>query len=140
RLPAELLAEHDTLAAIDVFCRQVITMAAERVPVVKFQSAYFEVFRADGVALLDDLIHHAKSLGLLTIADVKRGDIGATSTAYAEAAMTLPDAVTINPMMGMDTVEPFLDYALAHDKGLFVLVRTSNPGSAALQDVKLADG
>src|SRR6185436_8627771 len=87
----------------------------------------------------------------LVIGDVKRGDIGSTSAAYAAAHLadppfdqteevTAPDAITVNPMLGMDTLEPFVKTARDDGKGLFVLVRTSNPGSAALQDARLADG
>src|SRR4051794_28844025 len=89
-------------------------------------------------------------MGLVTIGDVKRGDIGSTSAAYAEAHLAppaatvgefdTPDAITVNPFLGLDTLEPFIQAAKANDKGLFVLVRTSNPGSAHLQDVKTTDG
>ena len=116
---------------------------ADVVPVVKLQSAYFERFGGDGVSLYFRLVARARSLGLLTVGDVKRGDIGATSEAYADAhllAADAPDAITVSPMLGLDTLEPFADACAATGKGLFVLVRTSNPGSAALQDVELRDG
>jgi orotidine-5'-phosphate decarboxylase len=119
---------------------------------VKFQSAYFEQFHAEGVEAYFNLIQEASELGLLVIGDVKRGDIGSTAAAYAAGhlaepqslasadELATPDAITINPMLGMDTLEPFVKTAAEFGKGLFVLVRTSNPGSADLQDVKLADG
>src|SRR6185436_3630062 len=98
-----------------------------------------------------DLIQEAKELGLLVIGDVKRGDIGSTASAYAAGHLAepslassdeiaTPDAITVNPMLGLDTLEPFTKVAGELGKGLFVLVRTSNPGSAELQDVRLADG
>src|SRR5439155_21116300 len=92
----------------------------------------------------------AKELGLLVIGDVKRGDIGSTASAYAAAHLAdppydehedtrAPDAITISAFMGMDTIEPFVKTARDDGKGLFVLVRTSNPGSADLHDVKSDD-
>jgi orotidine-5'-phosphate decarboxylase len=144
---------NDGRAAVDAiveFSIGVLHVVAPHVPVVKFQSAYFEKYLADGVETYYSLIHEAKQLGLLVIGDVKRGDIGATSSAYAAAHLAdspyttddadTPDAITINPMLGLDTLEPFTKVAKDEGKGLFVLVRTSNPGSAQLQDVKLADG
>ena len=123
---------------------------APHVPVVKFQSAYFEKYLWEGVEAYYSLIQEAKDLGLLVIGDVKRGDIGSTSAAYASAHLAdppfadmgevMPDAITINPMLGLDAMEPFIKVARDEGKGLFVLVRTSNPGSADFQDVKLIDG
>ncbi|MEZ0263959.1 MAG: orotidine-5'-phosphate decarboxylase [Phycisphaerae bacterium] len=137
--------------AIFAFTARVLKIVAPYAPVVKFQSAYFEQFRAEGVEAYFNLIQEAAELGLLVIGDIKRGDIGSTATAYAaghlaEPALAdsdevaTPDAVTVNPMLGMDTLEPFTQAAGTLGKGLFVLVRTSNPGSAELQDVALADG
>jgi orotidine-5'-phosphate decarboxylase len=137
--------------AIHEFTAKILQIVAPLVPCVKFQSAYFEKYLWDGVEAYYELIKEAKDLGLLVIGDVKRGDIGSTSSAYADAHLSeisfegldqvsTPDAITINPMLGLDTLEPFLAAAREHDKGLFVLVRTSNPGASATQDVKLADG
>jgi orotidine-5'-phosphate decarboxylase len=144
----------DSQAALDAifdFTTRVLRIVAPHVPCVKFQSAYFEQYRWDGVETYYELIHSAKELGLVVIGDVKRGDIGSTCAAYAAAHLTdpptdeaeevvAPDAITVNPFCGLDTLEPFIDVARRHGKGLFVLVRTSNPGSAALQDVRLTDG
>jgi len=142
-------------AAVDAiydFCLSILKTVAGLVPVVKFQSAYFEKYHWEGVEAYFSLIQQAKELGLLVIGDVKRGDIASTAAAYASAhlddsgnpnvddAVVLPDAVTVNPMLGMDTLEPFVKVARKLNKGLFVLVRTSNPGSAQLQDAVLADG
>ena len=144
---------NDAEAAVDAFFEftiEVLQVVAPYVPCVKFQSAYFEKYLWEGVEAYYSLIHEAKELGLLVIGDVKRGDIGATSTAYASAHLAdspyslhdadAPDAITINPMLGLDTLEPFTKVAKEEGKGLFVLVRTSNPGSGQFQDVTLADG
>src|SRR4051794_23290721 len=144
----------DPQAAIDAifeFTTRVLKLVAPHVPCVKFQSAYFEQFHWEGVEAYFNLIQEARELGLIVIGDIKRGDIGSTASAYAaghlaEPALAAsddiatPDAITVNPMLGMDTIEPFVATARELGKGLFVLVRTSNPGSADLQDVKPADG
>jgi orotidine-5'-phosphate decarboxylase len=144
---------NDAEAAVDAifeFTIEVLQVVAPYVPCVKFQSAYFEKYLWEGVEAYYSLIHEAKDLGLLVIGDVKRGDIGATSAAYASAHLAdspyslhdadAPDAITVNPMLGLDTLEPFTKVAKEEGKGLFVLVRTSNPGSSQLQDATLADG
>jgi len=152
--PASRRNSNDSEAAIDEifdFTIEVLRIVAPLVPVVKFQSAYFERYLSEGVEAYYSLVQEAKELGLLVIGDVKRGDIGSTSSAYAAAHLsdppfdqsedvTAPDAITVNPMLGLDTLEPLIKTARDDGKGLFVLVRTSNPGSAQLQDVKLADG
>ncbi len=145
----------DGEAAVDAtfeFVTRIIRVVAGQVPVVKFQSAYFEQFLSEGVEAYYSLVQEASEAGLLVIGDVKRGDIGSTAAAYATAHLAdpvseegtadivTPDAITVNPFCGLDTIKPFVDTAKTFDKGLFVLVRTSNPGSAALQDVMLADG
>jgi orotidine-5'-phosphate decarboxylase len=137
--------------AIFAFTTAVLKIVAKHVPIVKFQSAYFEKYLWEGVEAYYSLVQEANELGLLVIGDVKRGDIGSTASAYAAGHLAdppyealdevvAPDAITVNPMLGMDTLEPFVNVAKSLNKGLFVLVRTSNPGSAELQDVKLADG
>lgn len=134
-----------TVAAVNTFCRGVIDSIADVAPAVKFQSAYFERLLWPGVQLYYELVGYARSLGLLVIGDVKRGDIGATSEAYAAAhlaepafdnwASQTPDAITINPFLGIETLEPFFNVCDAQRKGVFVLVRTSNPGSKDVQDL-----
>jgi orotidine-5'-phosphate decarboxylase len=136
--------------AIHDFTMNVLEVVAPHVPIVKFQSAYFEKYLWEGVEAYYDLIDEARAMGLLVIGDVKRGDIGSTSEAYAAGHLDLlnfdletgvtPDAITVNPFLGMDTLQPFLDVSRETGKGLFVLVRTSNPGSAILQDARLEDG
>ena len=137
--------------AIFAFTTSVLRIVAPLVPVVKFQSAYFEKYLWEGVEAYYSLIAEASELGLLVIGDVKRGDIGSTAAAYAAGHLAnisfeeqqdviVPDAITVNPFCGLDTIAPFVQTAKDYDKGLFVLVRTSNPGSGELQDVKLEDG
>jgi orotidine-5'-phosphate decarboxylase len=153
--PADRRPSASPRQVIDAFYKFVVGVldaTAEHAACMKFQSAYFEQYHAEGVEAYFSLIAEAKAKGLLVIGDVKRGDIGATSEAYAAghllpiaadgggADAQTPDAITINPMLGLDTVEPFADVAASAGKGLFVLVRTSNPGSADFQDVALADG
>ena len=145
---------HDVEACVDAiyaFTTKVLAVIRPHVPCVKFQSAYFEKYLWEGVQAYYELIHEAKEMGFLVIGDVKRGDIGATSEAYAAAHLSeiefngideaaTPDAITVSPFLGMDSVEPFVNVARETGKGLFVLVRTSNPGSADLQDAKTIDG
>lgn len=136
-------SEADRLAAIETFCREVLQAVAPIVPAVKPQSAYFEVYRGEGVKLYFDLVRQAKDLGLLVIGDVKRNDIGSTAAAYAEAHLAgeqTPDAITVNGYLGSDGIAPFVDVAARDGKGLFVLVRTSNPSAANTQDFANADG
>lgn len=122
------------------------------VPSVKPQSAYYENLGWQGMEMLERTIRYAKEKGLFVIADIKRGDIGSTATAYAEGWLSgAPiegqvfksfdaDCVTLNGYMGSDSIKPFLEAAKGEDKCAFVLVKTSNPGSGELQDVKAADG
>src|SRR6266850_4063221 len=145
---------NDAEGAIDAifsFTTTLLRLIAPHVPIVKFQSAYFERYLWEGVEAYYSLIQEAAELGLLVIGDVKRGDIGSTAAAYAAAHLAdpsfqdhedviVPDAITVNPMLGLDTLEPFINVAKTFGKGLFVLVRTSNPGSADFQDARLADG
>jgi orotidine-5'-phosphate decarboxylase len=156
RLPAELRPKDfrdldRCVDAITEFCSGALRAVAPVAPVVKLQSAYFEQFLWQGVEAYYELVAEAKELGLLVIGDVKRGDIGSTSEAYAAAHLgqiefhdltdaATPDAITINPFLGLDAIEPFVQAARDEGKGLFVLVRTSNPGSRDLQDLKLDTG
>ncbi len=109
----------------------------------KPQSAFFEALGLAGLEALATVMRHARQLGLPVILDAKRGDIGSTAEAYASAYLTegdlAADALTVNPYLGLDSLEPFVASAAANGRGLFVLVRTSNPGSADLQEVRSAD-
>lgn len=127
--------------AYQSFCRRVLELVAPCVAVVKPQSAFFEACGPDGMVALLDVMRYANKLGLVTILDVKRNDIASTAEAYAEAAFNVygAHAITINPYLGRDSIEPFLKAARPQGKGIFVLVRTSNPGAGEFQDL-LSDG
>ena len=122
----------------------VLDIAIGEVGFVKFQSAYFEAYGLAGLSALSVAMKRARSAGIGVILDAKRGDIGSTAAAYARAYLTPADAggsgdfeadcLTVNPMMGPDTLEPFVDCVRRYGKGLFVLCRTSNPGAGWLQD------
>ena len=123
------------------FCHEVIRSAGPSCVAVKPQLACFERFGADGWEVFESVIAYAAAQGLIVIADAKRGDIDATARAYADAFLRDPvDALTVNPMLGGDALEPFVTRAGAEWRGLFVLVRTSNPGARDLEDLPLADG
>jgi len=160
RLPAairdhrEMNDEFDAAAAVDAifdFCTQVMRIVAPMVPAVKINIAYFEKYLWEGMETYYNLITEADDLGLEIIGDVKRGDIGHTAEQYASAHLenpemagledTLaPDAITINSYTGSDGIEPFAAMADKQGKGVFVLVRTSNPSAGAIQDFADADG
>lgn len=156
QLPPELLDGVDDLAgaahAAARFCRAVIDGVADAAPAVKPQSAFFEAFGAAGLHALEEVTAYARAAGLLVIEDAKRGDIGSTMAAYATAALGRlriggrdiavhdSDAVTLSPYLGPESLEPMLDAADAYGKGLFVLVRTSNPGSARVQGLETSEG
>lgn len=131
----------DGVAGAERFCLDVIRQAGPACVGIKPQLACFERFGADGWKAFETVIAFAASEGLLVIADAKRGDIDATARAYADAFLRDPvDALTVNPMLGSDALEPFVTRAVEGDRGLFVLVRTSNPGAQDLEDLELADG
>ncbi len=128
-------------AAFEEFCGRVLDVVAPLVPVVKPQAAFFEACGPAGFAALQRLQRKARDLGLLTIFDGKRNDIASTAAAYADAAFNVwqADAITINPYLGREAVEPFLQSARRCGAGVFVLVRTSNPGSGQFQNL-ICDG
>jgi orotidine-5'-phosphate decarboxylase len=128
--------------AIEYFCCQVIELTAPMAAVVKAQSAFFEQLGAEGHIALENVIKKAHSLGLLVILDAKRNDIASTAQAYADAAFRLlhADALTINPYLGRDAIEPFIHEARRLKRGLYVLVRTSNPGAGLFQDLTTEQG
>ena len=120
------------------FCCEVVEACAPFIAVVKPQLAFYEARGVEGMRTFVEVIRTARRLGLLVIADAKRGDIGSTSEAYAEAFLGdgefACDAVTVNPYQGSDTVAPFIARA-RNGRGVFILVRTSNPSSGEFQDV-----
>lgn len=124
------------------FCRGILEAAAGIASCVKLQLASFELLRAEGMRMFWDLCTEAKERGFLVIADGKRGDIGATSEVYAEAYLgsSSPiDALTVNPYVGSDTITPFIEHCTQNNKGIFILVKTSNPTSSELQDLPTGD-
>lgn len=130
------------VACYRTFLMDVLELVKAEAVAVKIQVAFFEALRAPGYALYEELVGTARAMDLLVIADVKRGDIGSTAEAYARAHLdeTGANAVTVNPYFGTDGLEPFLRRARDQGKGVFVLVKTSNPSSAELQDLELAKG
>jgi orotidine-5'-phosphate decarboxylase len=129
------------------FCRGIVDAVAPHAVGVKPQVAFFEALGSDGVRALEEVCAYARAAGLLVVADAKRGDIGSTARAYAAAFLEpedgsgpLADAVTVNPYLGRDSVEPFLLAARRTGGGLFCVVKTSNAGGAEIQDLTLSDG
>ncbi|MCY2929041.1 MAG: orotidine-5'-phosphate decarboxylase [Planctomycetota bacterium] len=143
RLPEAVTSHARGPAAVEAFCMGLIEAVAPIVPAVKPQSAYFEALGPEGVAVYFRVVAAAKKAGLIVIGDVKRNDIGSTAEAYAAGHLAGPDsadAVTVNGYLGADGIEPFVKVARETGRGLFVLVRTSNPSAAAIQDFTAADG
>jgi orotidine-5'-phosphate decarboxylase len=142
RLPGELKGGGE-VAAIEAFGLAVIEAVAACVPAVKPQIAYFERYGSAGVAAYERVVAAARKAGLIIIGDVKRNDIGSTAEAYAAghlARENSPNAITVNGYLGADGLQPFVDAARDAGKGVFVLVRTSNPSAAAIQDFADAAG
>lgn len=134
--------------AFEVFSKELIDIVAPLVPAIKPQVAFFEQLGVSGFQALHSVMKYARQAGLMVIADAKRGDIGSTAEAYADAwlagddpnAAAWPaDALTVNPYLGIDSLQPFVDLARRRGAGLYVLVRTSNPGAADFQD-RICDG
>jgi orotidine-5'-phosphate decarboxylase len=143
--------------AIIAFNKAIIDEIYDVVPVVKPQIAFYEIFGHEGIRAYEETLKYAKKKGLITIADAKRNDIGSTAEAYAKAFLgevtvfegeenevITPifdaDAITVNGYLGVDGIKPFIEESRKYNKGLFVLVKTSNKSSCDLQDVVLADG
>jgi orotidine-5'-phosphate decarboxylase len=148
-LPVELggeaqLGRAAAAAACDRFCRGLVDAVGPSVVAVKPQSAFFEALGADGVRVLEEVCAYARAAGLQVIADAKRGDIGSTARAYASAFLEgeppLADALTVNPYLGRDSVDPYLAAIRRHGGGIFCVVKTSNAGGADVQDLTLSDG
>jgi orotidine-5'-phosphate decarboxylase len=130
--------------AVLAFNRALIDALADIVPCVKVQAAYYEMLGVAGMRAFRETLLHAGRRGMVTIADVKRGDIGATAEAYAAAyfgpsAPFPADFVTLNGYLGIDGILSFLKLCELHGNGVFVLVRTSNPSAADFQDLRSDD-
>ena len=142
-----------TAKALWLFNKAIIDSTCDIIPAVKVQYAYYEMYGIEALKTMLLTIRYAQKKGMLVISDAKRNDIGSTATAYAEGIlgntdlllgenmpMTGSDAVTVNPYLGIDGVKPFIDVAKRDGKGVFCLVRTSNPSAGDFQDLKLGDG
>lgn len=130
----------DQSAAFVDFCTGIIDAVAPLAPAVKPQSAFFEQLGPAGVKALAEVVAHARAAGLLVIMDAKRNDIGSTAEAYADAYLGADsafgaDALTVSPYLGSDSLAPFIKTAQQRDSGVFVLVKTSNPGGGQFQDL-----
>jgi orotidine-5'-phosphate decarboxylase len=136
-LPVELRGD------VARFCCGIIDAVAPHAAAVKPQLAFFEALGPSGMGALDEVCRYARRAGVLVIADGKRGDIGSTARAYADAYLggnpARADALTVNPYLGRESLEPYLAAARRGGAGLFVLVKTSNAGSD-VQDLALSDG
>jgi orotidine-5'-phosphate decarboxylase len=126
------------LSGVERFALTCVEAFGGRVAAVKPQSAFFEVFGSRGIAILERVLDELREAGTLTILDVKRGDIGTTMAAYAEAflgtdAVAPVDAITVSPYLGYDALRPAIDLATRTGRGLFVLALTSNPEGASVQ-------
>ncbi len=129
---------------IAVWADGIIEAAANHVAAIKPQAAFFEMWGSPGMAALEHVCKTARDAGLIVILDAKRGDIGSTARGYANAYLgenaALPcDVLTVNPFMGLETVDPFLETASTTGRGVAVLTRTSNPGAADIEE-KVVDG
>ncbi len=124
------------------FSKAIIDAVKGSASVIKPQLAFYEVLGWEGMKVFWDVCAYAKKQNMIVIADAKRGDIGSTCEAYAEAFLfedSPVDAVTVNPYLGSDGITPFIERAAKHEKGLYVLVKTSNPSSGELQDLPIGD-
>ena len=142
RLPDALRGD-EAVAGIERFCLEVIEAVAGHVPCVKVQAACFERYRGAGFEAMYRVLAAAQRAGLVAILDAKRGDIGISAGHYAAAFLgpdAPADALTVHSYLGGDSLQPFIEAAAAHGRGLFPMVRTSNPGGEMLQALKLADG
>ncbi|MFB8760068.1 orotidine-5'-phosphate decarboxylase [Streptomyces nigra] len=145
---ASLLAEwglNDDVAGLERFSRTVVEATADRVAVLKPQSAFFERFGSRGVAVLEKSVEEARAAGALVVMDAKRGDIGSTMAAYAESFLRkdsplFSDALTVSPYLGYGSLSPAVALARESGTGLFVLALTSNPEGGEVQHAVRADG
>ena len=146
--------------AIFRYNRKLIDSVKDVVPAVKPQAAFYELYGSRGAEVLIKTAKYARDCGLLVIIDAKRGDIGSTAESYADAYLGagedafsagegsyfagdgsyFADALTVNPYLGVDGIAPFINKCKLNDKGIFVLVKTSNPSSGDFQDLELANG
>lgn len=148
-IPEEIRNKYDTSnegvckASLE-FNKGLIDSVYDIIPSVKPQAAFYEAFGLDGIKVLKETCEYAKLKGMVVILDAKRGDIGSTSKAYSKAYLEdgefKVDFLTVNPYLGSDGVLPFVEDCEKFNKGIFVLVKTSNPSSSELQNLKMENG
>lgn len=138
--------------AIIEYNKTLIDNTCDIIPAIKPQIAFYEMYGVPGMEAFKETCRYAKEKGMVVIADIKRGDIGSTAAGYSNAflgrtsigekeeAIYDVDFVTVNPYMGSDCIKPFIEDCKKYDKGIFILVKTSNPSSGELQDLKLENG
>lgn len=143
---------HGACQAILEYNKELIDATCDIVPAVKPQIAFYEMFGIEGIEVFKKTCEYAKEKGMIVIADIKRGDIGTTAAAYSNAFLGKTpigdiwqsvfdlEFITVNPYLGADGVIPFVEDAKKYNKGIFVLVKTSNKSSGDLQDLKTEDG
>ncbi|MBI3437230.1 MAG: orotidine-5'-phosphate decarboxylase [Proteobacteria bacterium] len=141
RIPV-FFGEPASVAALQNFCQAIVEIAPKHAAVLKPQAGFFEPFGPEGVRVAMQACAAAQARGMLVLLDAKRGDIGTTAEGYARATLGAPpgfnvDCVTVNPYLGKDSIAPFLTIAERDNKGVAVLVRTSNPGARDLQDLQV---
>lgn len=134
----------DDLAGLERFAMTAVEAMAPVAGIVKPQSAFFERFGSRGIAVLERVVADSRAAGALVLLDVKRGDIGSTSQAYADAYLDpssplASDAITASPYLGFGSLQPMVDASVAHDAGLFVLALTSNPEGPEVQHARVGD-
>ena len=139
-IPEEIKAGKTTAEAFLEYGKQIIDTVKDLVPAVKPQIAMYEMLGWEGIKVYQETLTYARQNGLIAIIDAKRGDIGSTAENYAEGYLGEnqaynTDLITINPYLGEDTLIPFVESCEKNDRGVFILVKTSNPGSADLQDI-----
>jgi len=144
RAGSMLPGKPETAAAVESWCLALLDRVAGRVAAVKPQSAFFEALGPAGAAVLARVIEASRARGLLVLLDAKRGDVGSTAAAYAaaylgEGAPFASDAITLNAYLGLDSLDPFLAAAERSGAGLFVVLRSSNPGARDFQDLPTPD-
>lgn len=138
--------------AIIEFNKRLIDATYDIIPAVKPQIAFYEMFGIEGIKAFKETCEYAKQKGMIVIADIKRGDIGSTAEGYSNAFLGKTkiankeesifdvEFVTLNPYMGIDSIKPFIEDCKKYNKGIFILIKTSNPSSGDIQDVKMKDG
>jgi len=141
------------LKAILEYNKELIDKTYDIIPAIKPQLAFYEMFGTEGMKVFKETCRYAKEKGMIVIADAKRGDIGSTAKGYSNAYLGFTniggenisvfdniDFLTVNPYLGVDSITPFVEDCIKYGKGIFVLVKTSNPSSGELQDLKLENG